>query len=135
MNKRETLKAGRESLSAINRAAENVREKQANLDMFNAQARCIEEASFRGRRGREVVPFYTADAYPSSVLQRRLDNGLRSWRSLAAYLPKASVRALQCALYMEANGKARPQMMRRIITRLATLERNRLYKLLNIKTK
>ena len=67
----------------------------------------------------------------------KLETGvLRSWRSLAkAIQGYAPPEVLRMWLLAEANGRARPQMMRRIITRLATLERNRLYKLLNIKTK
>lgn len=62
---------------------------------------------------------------------------LKSWRTLAAFITTSPAHetSLRWLLYAESCGLARPHMMRRIITRLATLERNRLYKLLKIKTK
>lgn len=75
---------------------------------------------------------------PGPEVQKMWGDNLRSWRSLARFLASpeaANGEHLRVLLVCEQHGRARPQMMRRIITRLATLERNRLYKLLNIKAK
>jgi hypothetical protein len=78
---------------------------------------------------------FSSVAPVSRSTQEAVNVHLRSWRSLYRFVNVATVRELQIALESECRDRARPQMMRRIITRLATLERNRLYKLLNIKTK
>lgn len=78
-------------------------------------------------------PFPPQTLTPAQV--RALPGHLRSWRSLFRFLQKATEGELRAALNVESANHARPQMMRRIITRLGTIERDRLYKLLNIKTK
>lgn len=84
----------------------------------------------------ELFPVYLP-GYGEVLQPAAIRAYLRSWRTLSILLKHrlGTPAVLRLALTYERDGLAREQMMRRIITRLATLERNRLYKLLKIKTK
>ncbi len=73
----------------------------------------------------------------SRPLSRRsrseMSSHLRSWRALAPVLHICvNVEYLRGMLQAERDRLARPQIMKRIIARLGTLERTRLYEALNI---